>query len=61
MNNVWTLKQLQDKNMPQTNINGKWVPARPLNYTCRSWTERIQEAWGVFIGKTESFVWPENQ
>ncbi len=58
---IWTLKQLQDKEMPQTCINDKWIPARPLNYKCRTIKERIIEAWRVFIGETEVFIWPEDQ
>jgi len=58
---IWTLKQLQDKEMPQACINGKWVPARPLNYQCRTVIERIVEAWKIFTGKVEVFVWPEGQ
>ena len=58
---MWTLKQLQDKDAPKTNINGKWVPARPINYTCRTLKERIVEAWMVFIRKAEPFIWPEGQ
>ena len=26
---MWTLKDLQDVNMTQTCVDGKWVPARP--------------------------------
>ena len=58
---IWTLKQLQDPNAPQACINGKWVPSRPLNWTCRTLRERIMEAWRVFIGKAEAFQWPEGQ
>ncbi len=38
----------------QAEINGKWVIARPLNYTCRTLWERISEAWAVFRGKAEA-------
>ncbi len=43
------------------NINGKWVPARPINYRYRSLLERIREAWAVFAGKADAFLWPEGQ
>jgi len=58
---MWMLKELQDKNMPMTCINGKWIPARPINYKCRTLKQRIKEAYAIFIGKAEAFVWPEGQ
>ena len=27
---MWTLKALQDREMPTANINGKWVPAKGI-------------------------------
>ena len=42
-------------------INGSWVPARPINHTCRSLRERITEAWAVFTGKMDAVKWPEGQ
>lgn len=42
-------------------INGKWVPARPINYQCRSLWERLKEAWAVFWGKLDTVEWPEGQ
>ena len=58
---MWTLKQLQDPELDQVQINDKWVPARPLNYKFRSLKERIHEAWAVFIGAADAFTWPEGQ
>lgn len=59
---IWTLKELQqDVNGCMANINNKWVPARPINWTCRSFKEKCKEAWMVFVGKGEVFTWPENQ
>lgn len=60
---MWTLKQLQDPNMCQAEINGKWVPARPENYkkTCMTYRERLAHAWAVFTCKAEAFTWPEGQ
>ena len=52
------LKHLQ-KLDAMTEINGKWVPARPYQY--RTLKEKIIESWRVFIGKTDSVKWPENQ
>ena len=60
---MWTLKQLQDTERSQTEINGKWVPARPLNYKRKymSLGDRIRHAWAVFTCKAEAFTWPEGQ
>ena len=58
---IWPLKALQEPNMTQACINGKWVPSRPLNHTCRTLKERIVEAIQVFKGKAEAFKWPEGQ
>ena len=59
---IWALKELQhDKNM--TEIDGEWVPARPLNYRL-SWCplfKRIWYAWQVVVGKHETFEWPKGQ
>jgi len=58
---IWRLKDLQDRETVQTEINGKWVPARPINWTCRSLRVRVKEAWAVFKGEAEAFKWPEGQ
>jgi len=60
---MWTLKQLQDSEMPLANINDKWVPARPENYkrTYMTLQERLSHAWAVFTCKAEAFTWPEGQ
>ena len=47
------------KNEAQANINGKWVPARPLGY--QSFFNRVRCAWLVFTGKADALVWPEGQ
>lgn len=60
-----TLKQLQEMmhNGPQAEINGKWVPARPLNEqrSYKSLRARIRDAWEVFKCRAEAFTWPEGQ
>ena len=59
---MWKLEELQNDQC-YANINGKWVPARPLNYK-REWCglfRRVCYAWMVLIGKHETFEWPENQ
>jgi hypothetical protein len=40
----------------QTEINGKWQPARPLAY-CSIFT-RVKLAWMVFTGKADALSWP---
>jgi len=44
-------------------INGRWVPARPLNgqKEYASFGQRIKDAWAVFMCRAEAFVWPEGQ
>lgn len=43
----------------QTQINGKWVAARPINL--RSIKQRLREVWLVLTGKGDVIIWPENQ
>jgi len=42
-----------------TEINGKWVPARPL--PLYSILHRLKATWLVFTGKCDALVWPEDQ
>ena len=57
---IITIKDLTD-NCPQTHIKGHgWFPARPMNYRYRKICERFKEAWMVFCGKADPFVWPED-
>ena len=45
-----------------TEINGKWVTARPLSFG--GWygmVLRIKDAWAVLRGKADAFKWPEGQ
>jgi len=58
---MYNLRDLQEANQCQACINGKWVPARPINHTCRTFIERLREAWGVFTGKFDAVKWPEGQ
>lgn len=57
---IWKLKELFEHSV-SAEINGKWVPARPINYKYRSLREKFKDAWAVFRGKAEAFVWPEDQ
>ena len=57
---MWQLNSLSDPDAPKVCINGKWVPARPLNFQKEhtSLVNRIKDAWEVFIRscrKTPSF------
>jgi len=59
---MWMLRNLiNHSNGCSTQINGNWVPARPLNYRHRGFFQRLREAWAVFTGKAEAFTWPEGQ
>ena len=42
-------------------INGKRVPARPINYKYRTLLEKLRDAWAVFTGKSDAVTWPEGQ
>lgn len=59
---MWTLEELQ-RNENKVEIDGRWVPLRPLNYRlcwCPIW-KRIWYAWQVVTGRHETFEWPEGQ
>jgi hypothetical protein len=59
---IWRLKDLiEHANQNSARIGDKWVPARPLNWTCRTPIQRVREALAVFTGKAEAFEWPEGQ
>jgi hypothetical protein len=59
---MWELKDLiKNAGSTQTEINGKWVPARPLNYKYTPWYIKFKYAWEVFRGRAEAFKWPEGQ
>jgi hypothetical protein len=53
---IYKADELKDWNT-DANIEGMWVVARPLNYKHQSLKERIQEAWGVLIGKYDTLEW----
>lgn len=57
---IYDLSHLRE-GMTTVRKNGRWVPARPVNYKYRSLLERIMEAWSVFIGECDAFRWPEGQ
>lgn len=41
--------------------NRQWVHARPINYKHRSFLERLREAYLVFSGKCDPFMWEEDR
>lgn len=56
---TYSLRSLVENNhVTMKKINGKWVPARPINGTIK---ERILSSWLVLIGKADAFTWPEGQ
>ena len=56
---LWTLESLINSvNSCATQIDGKYVPARPL---LDPWSWRIKHAWGVLTGKYDAVKWPGNQ
>jgi hypothetical protein len=56
---IVTIKDFEE--CPTVLIRGHgWFPARPLNHQARSLKERVKEAWMVFTGKADPFVWPED-
>ena len=36
---------------------GRWVPARAINYKLDRWRDRIKWAWGVLIGRYDALDW----
>lgn len=61
---MWLLSDLiKHSQAHQKEINGRYVPVRPLNGT-RAYLplwQRIKDAYAVFMCKAEAFTWPENQ
>jgi len=58
---IYTLERLLKTAVEGTEaeIDGKWVPARPLGYY--SIKHRIKAAWLVFTGKADAVTWPGDQ
>lgn len=56
---LYTLKDLLDiVSHTQTEINGKWVPARPMS---GPFIWKVKAAWLVLTGKADIIIWPEGQ
>lgn len=59
---TYTLKELINTcNENSAEINGKWVPARPINYKYSSLKEKLKECWLVLRGKVDTVIWPGGQ
>ena len=58
---MYTLKELYETSNTEAEINGKWVPSRPINWQHRTLWRRIKESWAVFKGRADAFTWPEGQ
>ena len=57
--NIWKLQNLLNCCMSNsTEIDGKWVPARPIGW--QGW-RRFKAAWLVFTGKADAVIWPKGQ
>jgi len=57
---IWKLKTLiETASQTQTEINGKWIPSRPLEPGFIQ--ERIKGAWFVLTGKADAVIWPGGQ
>ena len=53
------LKGCHTGNWEMKNIEGKWVPARPIRIV--GVKKRLTLAWLVFTGKADALCWPFNQ
>ena len=60
---IWGLKGLvESSERDQAQINGKWVPARPVGLLGMSGLlNRLKAAKLVFDGKADAVKWPEGQ
>ena len=58
--NIVNLRSVLDSvNSTQTEINGNWVPARPLGFYSIGY--RLKAAWLVFTGQCDALKWPKGQ
>jgi len=58
---MYTLREIfDDAPNHSTMIDGKWVPARPINYKYMFW-ERVKDSWQVLLGRADAFTWPGGQ
>lgn len=60
--NIWKLEDLiktSISNRTQVEVNGRWIPARPLGHD--SLISRFKIAQKVFTGKCDAVRWPGDQ
>ena len=60
---MYTLERLfKSAQTEATEINGRWVPARPLAWggLYGLWLN-LKDAWEVIRGRADAFTWPEGQ
>lgn len=59
---IWNLKDLiKHSSEVLVEVNGEWVPTRPINWRYESWSKRLKSTWAVLTGSAEAFRWPERQ
>lgn len=60
---TYTVKRLLDSaGSCHAEINGKWVPARPLRLKgIYGFRVRLREAWRVLRDELDTVKWPEGQ
>ncbi|PUB80894.1 MAG: hypothetical protein DBP02_19820 [gamma proteobacterium symbiont of Ctena orbiculata] len=56
---IYNLLDLNGPHNSMAEINGKWVPARPLGFF--SIWHRFECAWLAFTGQVDLVRWPEGQ
>lgn len=56
--NLFLADQLRDWGVA-TEIDGRWVAARPLGYQGWMPLHRLRLAWGVFTGRYDALRWTE--
>jgi len=55
-------KLIRLANLNQKEIDGKWVPARPLSGPgWEPFPHLLRAAWLVLRGKADAVIWPEGQ
>lgn len=57
---IWAVQNLvKYAESISTQINGQWVPARPLGWTGLLY--RLRAAWMVFSGRADAVTWPRQE
>lgn len=59
---VYTPKDILDDGLTMTTeINGQWVPKRPLGFQGLCLLTRLKYAWLVFSGRADVLQWPNQE